>query len=253
MTTPEPDGPGEGRFAYGDDPSQWGDLYLPDGVPRGVVVVIHGGFWLAEYDYELGAPLAASLADAGWAAWNLEYRRVGGGAGGGGGDPATFDDIHAGIDKLADLGLDLSTVIALGHSAGGHLATWAASRGRFAQWSGGVALTHVISQAGVLDLVAADQADLGGGAVATFLGHAPGPDDAPLDPIQQVPLDVPLWCVHATDDITVPISQSTSYVEAATAAGATAELVEVAGDHFTVIDATSAAWARTLEIFDSIG
>ncbi|CAN5367432.1 alpha/beta hydrolase [soil metagenome] len=244
------------RISYGEDASQWGDLYLPDD-PRGVVVVIHGGFWLAEYDYTYGEPLAVALAAQGWATWNLEYRRVGDGPGGGGGDPATFYDVAAGIDLLADLGpdidLDLTTVIALGHSAGGHLATWAASRGRFEQWAGGVDLTHVISQAGVLDLIAGDEADLGGGAVATFLGHSPGPDDAPLDPIQQVPLDVPVWCVHATDDRTVPIGQSQSYVMAATGAGATAELVEVAGDHFVLIDPTSEAWARTVQIFDSIG
>ena len=56
------------------------------------------------------------------------------------------------------------------------------------------------------------------------------------DPRQQLPLGVPVWCVHATDDDTVPISQSREYVAAATAAGAQAELVEVAGDHFVVID-----------------
>lgn len=252
---PDQSDPGSGvtRVAYGDDPSQWGDLHLPAGTPRGVVVVVHGGFWLAEYDYQYGAPLAVALAEAGWAAWNLEYRRVRDGSGGSGGDPETFDDVAAGIDKLRDLDLDLTTVVALGHSAGGHLATWAASRTRFDQWSGGLELTHVISQAGVLDLVAAYDDDLGGGAVQNFLGHAPGDADAPLDPIRQVPLDVPVWCVHATDDTNVPISQSQDYVAAAAAAEATAELVEVAGDHFVLIDPGSAAWTRQLEILDSIG
>ncbi len=241
------------RIAYGEDPSQWGDLYLPEGDPRGVVVVIHGGFWLARYDHTYGAPLAADLAARGWAAWNLEYRRVGDGAGGGGGDPETFDDIAAGIDKLADLGLDLSTVVTLGHSAGGHLATWAASRGRFPQWAGGVDVTHVISQAGVVDLVAAHEAGLGTGAVENFLGRAPGADDAPLDPIRQVPLDVPVWCVHGTDDSNVPISQSQDYVAAAVGAGAVAELVTIeGGDHFVVIDPSSPAWARTVTILDTI-
>jgi len=238
------------RIAYGDDPSQFGELHLPEGQARGVVVVIHGGFWLSQYDYTLGTPLAASLAAQGWAAWNLEYRRIGNG----GGDPTTFDDVAAGIDKLADLDLDTSTVVTLGHSAGGHLAAWAASRGRFAQWEDGVDVTHVISQAGVLDLVAGDAAGLGGGAVSTFLGHTPGPADAPLDPMQQVPLDQPLWCVHGTEDGNVPISQSERYVAAATAAGASAELVTIeGGDHFTLIDADSEAWARTLGILDTIG
>ncbi len=246
---PDATAPAQGRTTYGADPSQFGDLYLPDGEPRGVVVVIHGGFWKAEYGLEYGAPLAEDLARRGWAAWNIEYRRVGSG----GGAPETFDDVAAAIDKLADLGLDLSTVVAVGHSAGGHLAAWAASRGRFEQWAGGVDLTAVISQAGVLDLGTAYDENLGGGAVEAFLGHAPGPDDAPLDPAQQLPLDVPLWCVHGTSDDIVPISQSRGYVAAATAAGARAELVEVDGDHFTVIDASSDAWAKTLAVLDTLG
>lgn len=244
-----PDGPDEGRMSYGDDPSQFGELYLPDGDPRGVVVVLHGGFWLAQYDYTLGSPLATSLAAAGWAAWNLEYRRVGNG----GGDPETFDDVAAGIDKLAELELDLSTVVTLGHSAGGHLAAWAASRGRFDQWGGGVDVTHVISQSGVLDLRAGADEHLGDGAVQGFLGHPPTEADDPLDPIRQVPLDVPVWCVHGNADTIVPISQSRSYVDAAATSGAEAQLVEVEGDHFVVIDATSKAWTSQLGIMEQIG
>lgn len=231
--------------SYGDDPNQVAELYLPDGKPRGVVVVIHGGFWKAQYDRSLGQPLSADLASRGWAAWNLEYRRVGNG----GGVPETLDDVAAGIDALAGVeGLDLTRVVALGHSAGGHLAAWAASRGRFERWPVRVPVTGVIAQAGVLDLRAAYDLGLGGGAVERFLGHPPGPEDDPVDPIRQVPLDVPLWCVHATDDDVVPVSQSRDYVAAATAAGGWADLVEVSGDHFTVVDPASDAWARTVEI-----
>lgn len=240
-----------GKLAYGDDPSEFGELTLPSGTPRGVVVVIHGGFWKAAYDLSLGRPLASSLAAQGWAAWNLEYRRVGpAGLGGGGGSPETFDDVAAGIDKLAELDLDLSQVVTLGHSAGGHLAAWAASRGRFDRWAGGVDVTAVISQAGVLDLRAAYDEGLGGGAVEAFLGHPPGQADDPADPTRQLPLDVPLWCVHGRADAIVPISQSEQYVERATAAGARAELVAVEGDHFTVIDPESDAWTRTLAVLD---
>ena len=228
--------------AYGDYQSQYAELHLPGGHPRGVVVVIHGGFWKAEYDAGLGWPLAASLAEHGWAAWNLEYRRVGGAVpGGGGGTPATFDDVAAGVDKLTELGLDLSTVVTLGHSAGGHLATWVGGRSAL--------VTGVISQAGVLDLRAAYADGLGGGAVEALLGHPPGPADDVYDPVVQAPLDVPVWCVHGTDDVVVPIAQSESYVDAS---GGAAELVRVDGDHFVVIDPTSAAWRRTLAILDSL-
>lgn len=252
---PDVSGAERRRVTYGDDPSQYAELFLPDGEPRGVVVVIHGGFWRAEFSADLGQPLAASLAQEGWAAWNLEYRRVGDGEGGGGGAPETFDDVAAGIDALAgvDLGADLASlpVVTLGHSAGGHLAAWAAARGRY-DWPEEVSVTHVISQAGVLDLQASEEAGLGGGAARMLLGRQPTVADERFDPAQQLPLDVPVWCVHGTDDDIVPISQSTSYVERAVAAGATAELVEVEGDHFVVIDTGSDAWTRTLEILDTI-
>jgi acetyl esterase/lipase len=236
-------------IAYGDDPAQVAELTLPEGTTKGVVVVIHGGFWKAAYDLSLGRPLAVSLAEHGWAAWNIEYRRVGDG----GGDPVTFDDVAAAIDALRDQHLPLDRVLAVGHSAGGHLATWAASRGRFPRWPAKVELTGVVSQAGVLDLGAAYDDDLGGGAVGNLLGHRPGPDDAPLDPMAQVPLDVPVHCVHGTLDDTVPLSQSHAYVAAARAAGATAELTVIeGGDHFVVIDPASAAWRRTLAILDGL-
>ena len=202
-------------------------------------MVIHGGFWKAAYDVELGRPLAADLVERGWATWNLEYRRVGNG----GGTPETFDDVAAGIDLLTELCPDTSTVISLGHSAGGHLAIWAASRG---------GISTVITQAGVLDLRSAHAEGLGGGAVEAFLGHPPTNADDRFDPLRQVPLGVPVWCVHAAADDTVPISQSHDYVAAARAAGAEASLVEVPGDHYSVIDPASEAWRRTVVILDGV-
>ncbi len=253
------DGSTTERLAYGDDPSQYAVLTRPAGTPRGVVVVVHGGFWKAEYGIEYAEPLVPSLVAAGWATLALEYRRVAtaesGSEGAGGGVPETLDDVAAGIDLLARTGLDLTLVVALGHSAGGHLATWAASRTRHERWAGGVALSHVVAQAGVLDLVGAHAAGLGGGAVAAFLGHAPDvsdPADAAADPLSQLPLEQPVWCVHGRDDTIVPPTQSRRYVDAALAAGAQAELVEVEGDHFTVVDPGSPAWTRTLEVLDAL-
>ena len=235
---------GAERIDYGEDPSQFAELHRPRGASRGAVVVIHGGFWKAAYDLSLGQPLARVLADQGWTAWNIEYRRVGNG----GGTPETFDDVAAAIDALADVDdLDLATVVTLGHSAGGHLAVWAAGREEPR-----VRVTHAISQAGVLDLVMSERMGLGGGAAAALLGHVPGPDDARWDPQQQIPLDVPVWCVHGVDDEVVPLGQSEGYVVDAQAAGATAEVIRVAGDHFVVIDPDSPAWQAQLAILDSI-
>jgi acetyl esterase/lipase len=232
------------RVAYGEDPSQFGELSLPAGDPRGVVVVVHGGFWKAAYDLSLGRPLATSLVAEGWAAWNLEYRRVGIG----GGAPETLDDVAAGIDQLRSVDrLDLRTVITLGHSAGGHLATWAGAR-----TDAQVRVTGVVSQAGVLDLVRAHELGLGSGAVQGLLGHPPGPADAAYDPVQQVPLDVPVRCVHGRADDVVPIEISERYVAAASEAGGDAALTAVDGDHFLVIDPGSEAWQLTLGLLDEL-
>src|SRR5690349_6260713 len=101
------------RHAYGPDPVQFGELYRPARAEhRGVVVIIHGGFWRARYDLDLGRPLAADLAAHGYTCWNIEYRRVAAG----GGWPATVDDVAAAIDHLATLDVDTTAVVTVGHS-----------------------------------------------------------------------------------------------------------------------------------------
>lgn len=232
-------------LAYGDDASQVADLTWParsaDGdVPIGVV--IHGGFWRAAFDRSLGVPLAESLVAAGWAALNVEYRRVGNG----GGYPATLDDVAAAVDALAGVdGIDRTRVVAIGHSAGGHLAAWLATRPEPT-----VAVTAVVAQAGVLDLRRASADRLGAGAVDAFLGGSP--DDVPdryavADPTVNLPLGVPVLCVHGAADDIVPIGQSEGFAIAATAAGDDARLVTVDGDHFVVIDPASDAWSAVLD------
>ena len=232
------------RHAYGTDPSQFGELYRPVGAAHaGTVVVIHGGFWRSVYDLSLGGPLAADLARRGYTAWNLEYRRVGNG----GGWPHTAADVAAGIDLLATLDVDTAHVVAIGHSAGGHLATWAAGRSKLPAGAPGAAsrvpVTGVVAQAGVLDLATAAGTGVGATAVPDFLGGAPTPQRyAVADPIQQVPLAAPVLCVHSPADEIVPIAQSTAYVAAATRAGGQATLHETTGDHFTLIDPGSPDW-----------
>lgn len=240
------------RVTYGQEPSQFAELLRPSGSPRGVVVVLHGGFWLPEYGLSLGRPLAEDLASRGWTALNVEYRR----AGEGGGYLATLDDVSAAVDSLPGLGLDTGTVVALGHSAGGQLGAWAAGRRRLPRWAAAsVAVTHVVAQAGVLDLGAAARARLGDDAVRGWLGGSPA--EAPeayasADPIRQVPLEVPAWCVHGTSDANVPVSQSRDYVGAAGAVGGEATLLTVDGDHFSHLDVTSSAWEAAVGVLDGI-
>jgi acetyl esterase/lipase len=243
-------GPAARRISYGPHPSQFGELTLPDGPPRAVAVVVHGGFWRQAFGLELGRPLAADLAAVGYAAWNVEYRRVGGD----GGWPATFDDVSAAVDLLAGPVQDaaggelpLGRVVAVGHSAGGHLAAWLAARPGLVDGAPGagpaVRLRGAVSQAGVLDLVDAEEQGVGGGAAADLLGG--GPDEVPdryalASPIARLPLDAPVVCVHGTADSNVPIRQSERFVAAA---GDRAELVTLDGaDHFAVIDPETQAW-----------
>ena len=112
---------------YGRDRSQLADLRLPPGAgPHPLMILIHGGSWDKRYGRTVMRGLAGDLVRRGWATWNIEYRRLGIG----GGWPTTFEDVAAAIDHLdtLDAPLDRGRVSMLGHSAGGHLALWAAGR-----------------------------------------------------------------------------------------------------------------------------
>jgi acetyl esterase/lipase len=247
------DGPTEvhGAVAYGPEPDQVGDLWLP-GVPARdeplpVVVLLHGGFWRERYRRDLMDPLAADLASRGVAVWNLEYRRVRGA----GGWPGTFEDVAAGIDHLRTLAarLDPTVVTVVGHSAGGHLALWTAGRQRLPATAPGglprVRPRQVVALAPVADLHAADVAGLSDGAVRELLGG--GPDEQPgrwelADPVVRVGHGVPVVLVHGRDDEEVPVAQSERYREVARRAGDPVELRTGPWDHLSLIDPTTAAW-----------
>jgi len=216
------------RIAYGPDPSQFGELTRAaangDG-PR-IAVLLHGGFWRDRYDRTLMHRIGNDLAAAGWTTWNLEYRRLGSG----GGFPATLEDVAAGIDALADVdGLDLGgRVVAIGHSAGGQLAAWAATRERPR-----VALTGVVAQAGVLDLELGHELGLSDGVVAQLMDGAPHerPDAyAAASPRARLPLGVPALVVTGGADDVVPPRISREFADAARAAGDDVVLHEEPGE-----------------------
>ncbi|HYP45422.1 MAG TPA: prolyl oligopeptidase family serine peptidase [Propionibacteriaceae bacterium] len=247
---------------YGEHPSQYGELTLPDGPgPWPVAVVVHGGFWRPTYGLELGRPLAADLVEHGVAAWNVEYRRVGDDpVAGGGGWPTTCLDVAAAVDLLAGEGqraahqrLDLRRVVPIGHSAGGHLAGWLAARATLPSGAPGgapvVKVSGFVSQAGVLDLADGARQHLGAGAVDALLGTRAGPEDVALaSPVERVPLGVASVCLHGTADDVVPLRQSERFVAAATKAGDDARLVRLDGaDHSDVVDPRLPAWAACRE------
>ena len=173
---------------YGAHPDQVANLHLPaaESGPWPCVLLLHGGFWRERWDRTLMTPLAIDLAQRGFAAWNIEYRRVGQE---GGGWPGTLDDVAAAADALADIAdIDQSRLVAVGHSAGGHLSLWLGAR-----TGGRVHPCAAVSQAGVADLAQAHADDLGSGAVADFIGGSPAelPDRyAEADPAARVPLGI---------------------------------------------------------------
>jgi acetyl esterase/lipase len=240
-------------FWYGADALQFAALFRARSEKvRGVVVILHGGYWRSEWGSAKDtAPIALDLASRGYHAWNVEYR----GVDAGGGWPDTFADVAAGIDLLATVPeVGLPPVIYLGHSAGGLLSMWAASRTTLPFGSTGappkIQPMCVITLAGVLDLNTAAKSLSGRQPTLDLMGGTP--EEAPdryrlVDPILRVPLGVPSVAVHSRVDQEIPFGYSESFVTAAISAGDRSELVEVNGDHFNMIDPSSAVWDRTLQ------
>jgi acetyl esterase/lipase len=227
----------DARVVYGVEPLQFGDLRLPPGGgPHPLLVVLHGGYWKAQYNLIHTGHLCSALAAEGIATWNVEYRRVGDV---GGGWPGTLDDVRRALSFVPELAsryaLDTSRVVLFGHSAGGHLALCA---GREA------ALRGLVAVAAVSDPVVASRRGAGGGAVDALLGGAP--EDAPdryrdASPLARLPLGISHVLVHGTADDVVPYADSVAYVEAA---AGEAELVTLEGTgHFEPIDPLADAWA----------
>src|SRR5215470_10856626 len=231
-------------LSYGDGTDQVADVHLPpqrdpagsgSGERVPLIIFLHGGFWRAEYGREHTRPLAEALAQAGFAVCAPEYRRTGQP---GGGWPGTFDDVAAAVDRLPALvaeatgGLvasDPAQALLAGHSAGGHLALWAASRHRLppgsrwrveeSRWRGVVAL------AAVSDLTGSYRKALGQQAAGALMDGGPsqyGDRYLQADASQLLPAGAPVWLVHGMADDRVPYLMTLDYARWARAAGARA-------------------------------
>ncbi|MDG4804080.1 prolyl oligopeptidase family serine peptidase [Micromonospora sp. WMMD980] len=253
LTRPAP--PPDVTVAYGDHPDQCADLRRPagEGPTRPLVVVVHGGFWRAEYDRAHTGPMAAALAALGHPVAQLEYRRTGPP---GDGRPHPLTDVLTGVAALPGLAaaalpgrVAAVPPVLVGHSAGGHLALYAAAHAPDS-------VAGVLALAPVADLAEAYRLDLDGGAVAALLGG--GPADVPdryadADPSALVPIRVRTVVVHGTLDQQVPVATSRSWVAADRASGGDATLVELPEcEHFGLIAPDSAAWPRVVEALRSL-
>jgi acetyl esterase/lipase len=223
--------------------------------PHPVALVIHGGCWRAYWQLDLMDALCHDLAARGITAWNIEYRRLGQG----GGWPMSLIDVAAATDLLdllsARYPLDLARLVAIGHSAGGHLALWAAGRHRLRAGAPGsdpvVRVQNVLVLAGISDLREGFRQGTCDHAVYELLG---GPPDELADrythasPAELLPLGVPQVLVHGSADVDVDPSITDVYADRARAAGDSVTEVRIDGfDHFDVIDPKSAIWQAALD------
>jgi acetyl esterase/lipase len=216
--------------AYGADPDQTMEVRTgrDHARERPLVVLIHGGFWRPDIDRVHLRPMADALAAAGWTVALPEYARVTR-------DPApTLADLTLILNQAAtSVENHNGAIILIGHSAGGHLALWAAAAGVCP------VLTGTLALAPVADLLLAHELGLGNGAVSRFLGADPvsRPD---IDPRQMAAPVTAAAIVHGVDDETVPLVVSESYV----AAHPQVRLSAIPGaGHFALIDPLAPVWS----------
>jgi len=249
------------RSHYGPGARQFGDLRLPaTGKSHPVVVILHGGCWQSAFNLDYIAPLADSLSQAGFATWNLEYRGIGDE---GGGWPGTFDDVVAGIEHLRTLArshpIDLDRVVLVGHSAGGHLALWAADRGGTDSTLPSVTLPvrGVVTLAGIADLRAyAEGEGSCNQAVVPLMGGdaATRPERyAAASPSELLPAGVPMRMLVGAVDPIVPPTHAEAFAEQARKSGDEVEVSMINGaGHFDLVMPRGASHERLVEAIRSL-
>ena len=134
------------KIPYGEDPLQFGELWLPDNTAqRGLVILVHGGCWSNLYRLDYMRAAGTALSQLGYAVWSVEYRSTGDD---GGGWPGTYDDVVTAINfskNLSQYGVTSDSISLVGHSAGGHLVALVGTERNALE----VTLDRVISLAGI--------------------------------------------------------------------------------------------------------
>ena len=251
--------PGPDRvLRYGPAGHQVVDLHLPagDAPPPVWVVLVHGGFWRAEWDRTHLRPLADALRAQGYAVALLEYARTGME---GGGWPGTFDDVAAALSALRDHVASMSqgapALVLVGHSAGGHLATWLLHQPAAAPAPGRPDLVGAVSLSGCLDLAAVADLGLDDGAAVDLVGGLPSqvPDRfETADPARLGRTPYPLVVVHGTADEQVPVAVAHSWWEAAATPGRDRLVLLDGVGHFPVIDPEAPAFGVLTDLLTEL-
>ncbi|WP_246849945.1 alpha/beta hydrolase family protein [Rufibacter roseolus] len=242
------------RIAYGPDSLQFGELRVPEGKgPFPVVVIIHGGCWLSQYNYEYMNHVSAALTKAGFATWNIEFRRVGNP---GGGYPGTFLDVAKAVDHVRELAkkypVSGKEVVVMGHSAGGHLALWAAGRKGLPRKSplytrNPLKVKGVVSLAGIPDLATySTEKGSCNTAVEKLMGGLPSAVPqryAEATPSPALALKTPIRMVQGARDPIVPVSQAQNFVNHSSSNKNKAQLVLLPeAGHFDLVSPVSPVW-----------
>ncbi len=243
-------------ISYGASPDQKAELRVPPGDgPHPVVILIHGGCWASFANLSDLGPMADALKSSGFASLNIEYRRLGQTDGGW---PGTFLDVGTAVDLLRTLAaqhrLDLSRVVVLGHSAGGHLAMWVAARSRLPVGTplyveNPLPIKGVINLAGPGDMesfIPFQTQGCGSAVVQAMLGGTPArfPERyAQASAIRMLPLGKPQILIWGDRDDILPLSVGEDYAKAATEVGDPALLVVFPGlGHFETASPYSPCW-----------
>lgn len=252
------------RIAYGSAPSQFAELFRPEGKgPFPVVVLVHGGCWTIEYGgISQMHNVAGALAARGIAVWNVEYRRV---DEEGGGYPGTYLDMNAALDKLAAEApryqLDTSRIVAMGHSAGGQLVQWIGARGKIAATSPlfqprPLAVRQIISLGGLADLRhEKDLIKTSCGRDMVQLTGEPGPARpdvyADTSAAELMPNGSHTVLITGALDTISPPRAAYAFAARAQAAGDSAQVVILPNaSHYDEIAATSPAWKLILPVLE---
>ncbi len=224
-------------LSYGPDADHVVEVWRPTAAPRDTLaLLVHGGYWRPATDRTHLRSAAAALADLGWTAASVEYRRIPH-------DPdTTLGDVQLAAQAVPQLVAPDLDVVTVGHSAGGHLVLWLATAAPPARLRGTLAL------APVADLRLAEHLGLGHGAVRAFLGGA-AEQRSDVDPTVLPGPRTAVTLLQGDSDVIVPPSVTHSYVRQ----HPNTRLVPLtATGHFALIDPLAPAWTTVTEELDRL-